>query len=62
MDGMTGQNPARRRFTARPNSAGLPDLPSDAGQFTYHRSFRPDLVPDLARRPAARCVVQPSMR
>lgn len=35
---------------ARPNTAGLPHLNcrSDAGQFTYHRSFRPDLVPFLA--------------
>ena len=34
---------------ARTSSAGLPHLTcrSDAGQFTYHRSFRPDLVPFL---------------
>ncbi len=34
---------------ARPSSAGLPHLTcrSDAGQFTYHRAFRPDLVPFL---------------
>ena len=34
---------------ARTSSAGLPHLTcrSDAGQFTYHRQFRPDLVPFL---------------
>ncbi len=34
---------------ARTSSAGLPHLTcrSDAGQFTYHRGFRPDLVPFL---------------